>query len=167
MATFMDVHNGFVGVTARQLREAHERDLAIEQDEGVHFERAWLDPETGKVFCLSTGPTREAVMRIHERAGHPTAEVYELSRPVPNAARTEDRRRAIQHRRAGGAGRAPFDAAVTRTGHLTEGAVRVGEGSATQGPGRPPPCSDDRPPGQREPTEATSSRARALASLLS
>lgn len=82
MATFMDVHNGFVGVTGQQLKEAHERDLAIEKDEGVHFERAWLDPEIGKVFCLSTGPTKEAVMRIHERAGHPTAEVYELTAEV-------------------------------------------------------------------------------------
>jgi hypothetical protein len=78
MARFMDVHSGFVGVTAQQLKEAHERDLAIERDEGVHFERAWMDPEKGKVFCLATGPTREAVMRVHERAGHPTPEVYEL-----------------------------------------------------------------------------------------
>jgi hypothetical protein len=78
MATFMDVHSGFFGVTAEQLAEAHSRDLAIESDEGVHFERAWLDPESGKVFCLATGPTREAVMRIHQRAGHPTHEVYEL-----------------------------------------------------------------------------------------
>jgi hypothetical protein len=76
MAKFMDVHSGFVGVTARQLEEAHGRDLAIETEEGVHFERAWLDPESGKVFCLSSGPSREAVMRIHERAGHPTGEVY-------------------------------------------------------------------------------------------
>jgi hypothetical protein len=79
MAQFMDVHNGFVGVTAQQLKEAHERDLAIEKDEGVHFRTAWLDPESGKVFCLSSGPSKEAVMRIHERAGHPTAEVYELT----------------------------------------------------------------------------------------
>ena len=79
MATFMDVHSGFVGVTAQQLKEAHGRDTEIEADEGVHFERAWLDPEIGKVFCLSTGPTKEAVMRIHDRAGHPTAEVYELT----------------------------------------------------------------------------------------
>ena len=78
MARFMDVHSGFVGVTAQQLKEAHERDLAIEGDEGMHFERAWLDPESGKVFCLSTGPTKEALMRVHERAGHPTAEVYEV-----------------------------------------------------------------------------------------
>jgi len=76
---FMDVHSGFVGVTAQQLKEAHERDLAIEADEGVHFEHAWLDPESGKVFCLASGPSREAVLRIHERAGHPTSEIYELA----------------------------------------------------------------------------------------
>ncbi len=78
MAKFMDVHSGFVGVTAQQLREAHERDVAIEHEEGMTFERAWLDPVSGKVFCLSSGPSKEAVMRIHERAGHPTADVYEI-----------------------------------------------------------------------------------------
>ncbi|HEY2642498.1 MAG TPA: SCO4226 family nickel-binding protein [Galbitalea sp.] len=79
MAQFMDVHDGFVGVTKEELAEAHAADLAIEGDEDVHFERAWLDPESGKVFCLSTGPSREAVMRIHERTGHPTEQVYELT----------------------------------------------------------------------------------------
>jgi len=78
MAKFIDVHSGFFGVTQEQLRDAHNRDLAIQDDEVVVYERAWLDPESGKVFCLATGPSREAVMRIHERAGHPTAEVYEL-----------------------------------------------------------------------------------------
>jgi hypothetical protein len=78
MATFMDVHSGFFGVTAEQLAEAHGRDLEIEAEEGVHYERAWLDPDAGKVFCLATGPSREAVMRVHERAGHPTTEVYEV-----------------------------------------------------------------------------------------
>src|SRR5688572_16967149 len=79
MATFMDVHNGFFGVTAEQLAEAHQRDLDIENDEGVHYQHAWLDPDAGKVFCLASGPSREAVMRIHERAGHPTPEVYEVT----------------------------------------------------------------------------------------
>ena len=46
MARFMDVHSGFTGVTEDQLREAHQRDLDIEAAEGVHFERAWLDPES-------------------------------------------------------------------------------------------------------------------------
>ena len=79
MARFMDVHDGFFGVSAEQLAEAHNRDLAIQDDEGVVYERAWLDPEAGKVFCLATGPSKEAVMRIHERAGHPTPEVYAVT----------------------------------------------------------------------------------------
>jgi hypothetical protein len=78
MAKFMDVHSGFEGVTAAQLEEAHRADLKIEAEEGVHFEKVWLDTEAGKAFCLSTGPSKEAVMRIHERAGHPVSEVYEL-----------------------------------------------------------------------------------------
>jgi hypothetical protein len=82
MTRFMDVHSGFIGVTAEQLLEAHRRDQAIEAEEGVHFERAWLDPELGKVFCLSTGPSKESVLRIHERAGHPTAEIYEITAEV-------------------------------------------------------------------------------------
>lgn len=79
MGTFMDVHDGFVGVTADQLRDAHNRDLAIQDDESVVYEHAWLDPESGKVFCLATGPSKEAVMRVHERAGHPTPQVYEIT----------------------------------------------------------------------------------------
>jgi len=78
MARFMDVHDGFFGVTAQQLAEAHQRDVEIQAEEGVVYERAWLDPESGKVFCLATGPSKEAVMRIHERAGHPTPQVYEV-----------------------------------------------------------------------------------------
>lgn len=79
MPRFMDVHDGFVGVTKEQLAEAHAADVAIQDEEGMNFEKAWLDPESGKVFCLSTGPSKEAVMRVHEKAGHPTGEVYELA----------------------------------------------------------------------------------------
>jgi hypothetical protein len=78
MAKFMDVHSGFFGVTAEQLADAHRRDLEIQDTEGVNYEHAWLDPEAGKVFCLATGPSKEAVMRVHERAGHPTPDVYEV-----------------------------------------------------------------------------------------
>jgi hypothetical protein len=78
MPTYMDVHDGFVGVTEAQLAEAHAADLAIEGTEDVHFSHAWLDAEAGKVFCLSTGPSKEAIMRVHEQAGHPTSQVYEV-----------------------------------------------------------------------------------------
>ncbi len=79
MPRFMDVHEGFVGAGEKELIEAHNADLAIEGEEGVHFEHAWLDPVSGKAFCLSTGPSREAIIRIHERAGHRPTEVHELA----------------------------------------------------------------------------------------
>ncbi|MFJ9641977.1 SCO4226 family nickel-binding protein [Streptomyces sp. NPDC004244] len=79
MAKFMDVHHDMKGITRDQLMEAHNADLAIEKDEGVHFERAWADPASGTVYCLSEAPSAEAVKRIHERSGHPFNEIH----PVP------------------------------------------------------------------------------------
>ena len=79
MATFMDVHKDMKGITSEQLMAAHRADLEIEAEEGVHFEKAWADPESGTVYCLSTGPSAEAVQKIHERTGHPANEIH----PVP------------------------------------------------------------------------------------
>ena len=76
MPEFMDVHHGMEGITPAALLEAHQADLAIQDEEGVDFKHAWGDPSAGVVFCLSEAPTAEAVMAIHERAGHPTVEVY-------------------------------------------------------------------------------------------
>ncbi|MEV8315391.1 SCO4226 family nickel-binding protein [Streptomyces sp. NPDC059900] len=81
MSRFMDVHHGMKDITAEQLKQAHQADLAIEKEEGVHFEKAWADPQSGTVYCLSEAPSAEAVQRIHERAGHPADEVH----PVPLA----------------------------------------------------------------------------------
>jgi hypothetical protein len=78
MPKYMDDHDGFIGITREQLQQAHRQDLNIQAEEGVTFERAWLDPEAGKAFCLSSAPSKEAIMRIHQRAGHPTNEVYQL-----------------------------------------------------------------------------------------
>jgi hypothetical protein len=74
----MDIHTGMKGVTEAKLREEHQKDLDIENKEGVHFIKAWADPQSGKVFCLSEGPNREAVLRVHEKAGHATNEIYEV-----------------------------------------------------------------------------------------
>jgi hypothetical protein len=76
MPEFMDVHHNMVGITAEALKEAHNADLAIQDDEKVEFKKAWADPESGVVYCLSEAPSAEAVQRIHERAGHPADEVH-------------------------------------------------------------------------------------------
>ena len=79
MALFMDVHHDLPeGTTAADLAGAHEADVRVQTRFGVRYLNYWVDEGAGKVFCLATGPSRESVMRIHERAGHPTAEVYEL-----------------------------------------------------------------------------------------
>lgn len=78
MAKFLDIHAGCVGQTQTQLEAALERCVELEDGEGVRFERRWLDPEFGKSFCLSTAPSKEAVRRVHEAAGQPAGEVYEI-----------------------------------------------------------------------------------------
>lgn len=78
MPEFMDVHTTMKGVTSEALNEAHDADLAIQGEEGVTFKHAWADPESGMVFCLSEGPSAEAVQRVHERAGHPADHIYEV-----------------------------------------------------------------------------------------
>ena len=78
MPQFMDVHSGLNGITHEQLMAEHKKDQAIEGEEGVHFVRAWADPSSGKAFCLSEAPDMDAVLRVHERAGHPTKEIYEV-----------------------------------------------------------------------------------------
>ena len=77
MARFMDVHSGFVGVTAEQLKAAPRRPR--DRGGGGHALRAGVARPGGGQGVL---PLDRAVqgerMRIHERAGHPTAEVYEV-----------------------------------------------------------------------------------------
>jgi len=79
MAQFMDVHTHMLGVTPEALMAAHQADLDIQDDEGVDFQRAWADPTSGHVFCLSEAPSADAVRRIHDRTGHPADEIHEIT----------------------------------------------------------------------------------------
>lgn len=79
MPQFMDVHTNMAGITAELLHEAHQADLAIQGEEGAEFKQAWADPQTGHVFCLSEGPSAEAIQRVHQRAGHPADEIHEIT----------------------------------------------------------------------------------------
>lgn len=78
MPEYMDIHRGMNGITPEGLMEAHQADLDVQDEEKANFKKAWADPETGVVFCLSEAPSAEAVKKVHERAGHPTDEVYEV-----------------------------------------------------------------------------------------
>jgi hypothetical protein len=75
---FMDIHTGMKGIDQKKLAEEHKKDLDIEKSEGVHFIKSWADPKSGKVFCLSEAPNKDAVLRVHKKAGHATDEIYEV-----------------------------------------------------------------------------------------
>jgi hypothetical protein len=78
MARFLDVHTGMKGLTQEQLMQAHQRDVELQSAEHVTFVEAWADPASGKIFCLSEAPNKDAVKRVHKKAGHATDEIYEV-----------------------------------------------------------------------------------------
>ncbi len=64
---FLDRHD-LPGVSAEELAEAHRQDLAVQETHDVRFHTYWFDPESGSVFCLAEGPTKEAVDAVHRDA---------------------------------------------------------------------------------------------------
>ena len=69
-------------MTQERSGQAHQADLDIRAEEGVRFELAGPDPSSGTGLCLATGPSIDAVRRVHARAGHPAAKTYEVPRTV-------------------------------------------------------------------------------------
>jgi Protein of unknown function (DUF4242) len=65
---FMDIHHKVEGLTAEAAAAAHQADLEVQARYGVRFIRYWYDEKTGKVFCLSDAPSREAVEAVHRNS---------------------------------------------------------------------------------------------------
>ena len=64
MPRFLDMHSG-INVTPEQLAAAHQQDLAAQDKHGVRYLKYWYDADTGKVFCLSEAPSKEAALAVH------------------------------------------------------------------------------------------------------
>lgn len=79
MPIFMDRHT-LKGATSAELAEAHQKDLAIQDDYGVKFMTYWFDESRGTTFCLVDAPNKEAAECVHREAhGHVAGEVVEVS----------------------------------------------------------------------------------------
>jgi class 3 adenylate cyclase len=65
MPVYMDRHN-VKGITPAQFAEAHEMDIAIQDEHGVRFLSVWFDEEQGLSFCLAQAPDEGAVQHIHQ-----------------------------------------------------------------------------------------------------
>lgn len=68
MTLFMDVHDRVEGLTAEAVAGAHSKDLEVQGQYGVEYQRYWFDEGSGKVFCLVEAPDADAAARVHREA---------------------------------------------------------------------------------------------------
>ena len=67
MPLFLDTHPAHPASRPRQPRKRTRKDLAVQDKYGVRYLKYWYDPATGKVFCLSEAPSKEAAWRSTAR----------------------------------------------------------------------------------------------------
>jgi Protein of unknown function (DUF4242) len=66
---FLDVHYFGAGkVTAKDVAEAHEKDLAAQSRYGANFMNYWVDEKNGTVMCLVQAADSNAVIKTHAAA---------------------------------------------------------------------------------------------------
>ena len=82
MPSYMDVHD-IPGVTAEDVAKAHEADVRVQGQYGVHYKQYWVDEADGKVFCLVDAPDKETATRVHREAhGLEAHTLYEVEAGV-------------------------------------------------------------------------------------
>jgi len=83
MPIFMDVHKDLGDVTEEDIKGAHEADLAIQDQYGVHFLTFWFNSPDGEAFCLVDAPTKEAAVAVHKAShGLVPHNVVEVQKPT-------------------------------------------------------------------------------------
>jgi len=74
MPLYMDIHRNVEGLTPEAVAEAHKKDLEVQDEYGVKYDRYWYNDETGEVFCLAEAPSKEAAEAVHREAHGLTAD---------------------------------------------------------------------------------------------
>ena len=68
MPLFMDVHKEVKGATAKDVAEAHRKDVATQDKYHVKYLRYFFDENSGRIYCLAEAPNKEAAIRVHREA---------------------------------------------------------------------------------------------------
>ena len=80
MPLYLDVHTIDGGVSAKDVAEAHMKDLEVQDKYGVDYKRYWVDEKAGKIFCLVEAPDPEAANKVHREAhGLVADEIFEVT----------------------------------------------------------------------------------------
>jgi AraC-like DNA-binding protein len=67
MPIYMDVHT-VPGVKARDVAEAHQKDLLHQEEYGCKAMTYWVDEKRETIFCLVEAPDKSAVEEMHRKA---------------------------------------------------------------------------------------------------
>ena len=67
MPLYMDVHI-VPGVKARDVAEAHRKDILVQEQHECKCMTYWIDEERENIFCLIEAPNKEAVEEMHSKA---------------------------------------------------------------------------------------------------
>jgi class 3 adenylate cyclase len=92
MPIYMDRHDT-EGLTAREVADAHQKDLEIQDKHGCKAITYWVDEARGTVFCLIEAKQKQAVKNMHREAhGDVPNKVIEVDPDTVNAflGRVED-----------------------------------------------------------------------------
>lgn len=81
MPTYMDIHKLPSGVSAEDVANAHNKDVAVQDKYGVTYHKYWVNEKVGKVFCLCEAPNAEAAEQVHREAHGLVAEKVILVDP--------------------------------------------------------------------------------------
>lgn len=66
---YLDIHElGAAGVSAKDVAEAHKKDLETQSKYGVNFINYWVDEKTGVVLCLSQAKDSASIIQTHKEA---------------------------------------------------------------------------------------------------
>jgi hypothetical protein len=75
MPLFMDTHDLDGPVTAAEVAQAHQADLATQDEFDVSYQRYWVDEAQGRIYCLVEAPDAEAAATVHRKAHGLVADV--------------------------------------------------------------------------------------------
>jgi len=67
MPIYMDLHI-LPGVKAKDVAEAHHRDMLVQDEHECKCMTYWIDEKRGNVFCLIDAPSEEAVKQMHHNS---------------------------------------------------------------------------------------------------
>jgi hypothetical protein len=66
---YLDVHHFGAGkVTAEDVANAHQKDLATQKKYGVSFLKYWVDENSGDVYCLASASKPDDLRKTHAEA---------------------------------------------------------------------------------------------------